>query len=657
MSRHICLLILFLVLIAMEYVYLYRQGFFWLVVCRRRWSSSDRPLSQAVSETNFESTQKVQNTTKKMVATMGMTSLCSMLSKGPSPLALWAKHIGLIFNASRLPLDHQYHLHDDTLKVLKTITPRLPLSHRTFPRNWKTMGVLFKKVADRLEYLQQGPGTLPGDVVPPSPPIRIVVLGGSVTMGNNCWVAVENYANRNCAWPTRLENLINQIAGGKLVTVENAAVGGTNTEIGRSILEYDLLGVATPDIIINAYSTNDMHILSMKEAVKKNMTLRDSIFDMAQRFCRVVLSKCMTPRDESKSSRSNEDEYRPPPLLIWLDDYIGNEQREILKTTELSQGIQVLANYYGFGFVSYADAVRDLVYGDTRESMFSPVGWYNEKKKPGKFLREIHPGSSMHIATSYMIAYYMLNTASHYCSLADWDIVQYEKTMLYNSTNIPNLPKLRTREGDINYFQEPHPRPHSLPPRLHANLSLETVSIEWQNATTPRYDAAGESKRCPFSWVSGLWRVQELDPKQSILELFEPYWVQPSGWALVNDKAPGKDPVYGLCPNTTAGNNQGMTLDFGPEKGHNILVRQVTIFYLKSYGPKWENSTALLRIQKMAEKPINLGVHILSGHHDKNTSEIYQEEIVLEVPQSQVRIQLEHASGKAFKVSGIAICS
>jgi hypothetical protein len=50
-----------------------------------------------------------------------------------------------------------------------------------------------------------------------------------------------------------------------------------------------------------------------------------------------------------------------------MDDYLGNEQREILVTTELAQATMVLANYYGFTSMSYANVVRDIVYGDTHE--------------------------------------------------------------------------------------------------------------------------------------------------------------------------------------------------------------------------------------------------------------------------------------------------
>jgi hypothetical protein len=48
------------------------------------------------------------------------------------------------------------------------------------------------------------------------------------------------------------------------------SVGKVNTKTAWSLLEYDLLTVhawnPAPDVVINAYSTNDMHILTMNQA-------------------------------------------------------------------------------------------------------------------------------------------------------------------------------------------------------------------------------------------------------------------------------------------------------------------------------------------------------------------------------------------------------
>jgi hypothetical protein len=58
----------------------------------------------------------------------------------------------------------------------------------------------------------------------------------------------------------------------------------------------------------------------MQEAQGNNMTLEDGVFQMNQEFVRMV----MKPRSKCED--------RSPPLLLYLDDYIGNEQKGIIDT-------------------------------------------------------------------------------------------------------------------------------------------------------------------------------------------------------------------------------------------------------------------------------------------------------------------------------------
>ena len=104
-------------------------------------------------------------------------------------------------------------------------------------------------------------------------------------------------------------------------------------------------------------------------------------------------------------SSSSHQSLNEPPLLIYFDDYLGNDQRSILETTTASQSAHILAKYYGIGYVSFADVVRDIVYRQTNETIFSPHGWYGNGKDNDIMQREVHPGYGMHIASSFVLAW------------------------------------------------------------------------------------------------------------------------------------------------------------------------------------------------------------------------------------------------------------
>ena len=75
------------------------------------------------------------------------------------------------------------------------------------------------------------------------PPVKVVVMGGSVAMGAFCiqkfgkeeissvdrpWSdQVLDFAS--CSWSTRLLDFVNQLAGGELIDVQLVATGGTSS--------------------------------------------------------------------------------------------------------------------------------------------------------------------------------------------------------------------------------------------------------------------------------------------------------------------------------------------------------------------------------------------------------------------------------------------
>jgi lysophospholipase L1-like esterase len=554
----------------------------------------------------------------------------------PSATSLWHQHINSILQATQLPNDPRFKFHDFTAQVLQIISPRLPRSVKSLPYDWASVEQVLTIGWERYQYLQL-PKSQQAAVDTPPRPVKILLMGGSLIVGTHCRKLLSELnlsfrlPNRDCTWSNRMGKFLNAWAGGELVEVTKVAMGGTNTATGSVILQYDLIPqeARNPDIVFNAYSTNDMHILTVLEAQSSNTTLRDKVFEMTQAFVRQVLQSCTT---------------KNPPLLLHMDDYLGNEQREIWDTTELSQGVQVLANYYGFSTMSYADTVRDIVYGDTSESWFSADWWGT-----GKFEREIHPGMGMHISATWVAVYNMLNLVTTYCSLPAPHLVDSTEYR----PGVMGLPKLH---DDVAQAKgKPHQRPSGLPPPLTQDLLIENVTALWKHSQDEAACASQEQEqhhhevKCPFSWISGLSLQQ--NNQTWIKEYFQQRASLWEGWQISNDG--GK---MGLVP--TKGTTSQLVLDFSLSQP----IRAVTFFIMKSYGEKWEGSRLEVRVKSQDQSDAwkDIQIREMVGFHGKNTSEMYTEAIELSKPipiGSSLRLGAKLVGGTTFKILGLAVCS
>jgi lysophospholipase L1-like esterase len=103
--------------------------------------------------------------------------------------------------------------------------------------------------------------------------------------------------------------------GKGIVRVVNLAVGGTGTNLSTTIIKYKLypnthpfLRDQGPDIIINAYSTNDAGG-SDKFNYTYDTASQAQKREIAQQFIRAC-------RDAGPCIE--------PPMIVYLDDYLGN---------------------------------------------------------------------------------------------------------------------------------------------------------------------------------------------------------------------------------------------------------------------------------------------------------------------------------------------
>ena len=663
--------------------------------------------------------------------------LCSVLPRPtPTTLSLWSSQLHRIVDATRHGMDRpEYALRDFTALLLDRMTPdRLQRSVKTLPLDWtpveRCMDVIRRRLAsirddvDAHSVRENGRTTSPdGDVVRPPADVmaringdpkhprklNVVVMGGSVTMGVVCHVnpatrETGRYSRRACAWPGRVSDFLRLLSGGyDLVDFHTLALGGTNTESGSVMWDYSLLpdGVPYPDVLINSYATNDMHYNSVQDAIAKNVTLAENLLSLGQDFVRQVL----TPK--GGGACDDRARGRPPPLLLYLDDYLGNEQDGVMTTMLSPQTIHLLSGYYGLGSMSYGDAVRDIKYGDTREWWFGP-NWYEKEDAYG---RAVHPHMGMHISMVWVVAYNLMNLVTTYCSLPPVPSSSSSPTDHRRSGRRRRGRRrhhagaavegetgdgsTRDRDGHANrtihrgaplqstneLVGGPRRKPRGIPPPLTPELSLEHITELWREESERNAhlwkthdECAGGADRainddddggvplprpCVFSWVANLER--SLDNPKRLNDKVGKYVTSNEGWGGANDNNKlGWVPLSGL--------GSKFTMEF---KGIPRPVRAATWMIMRSYGDRWEGS--MLHVEAWSGETL-LARRDIEGYHDKNTSETYNIKMRLDgvgvdgdddarkdgeggaVTGSDLRITFELVGGSTFKISGMAIC-
>lgn len=653
-------------------------------------TSSSVPFQQQLLESYIK--QYTKNHIHDSSDSHQKQDICSTLLPKPTPtaLSLWSHHMPNILNATKHWSDRENFLyHDFTALLLFFLTPdRLQRSVKTLPLDWTPVERGLNVIQRRVHFLQtemdryrQKNNLSSQDEIPieamkainddPKAPRRLnlLVMGGSVTMGVVCHINPVNEKGpnrRDGAWPARLDHFLqNLFHGMDLINLQTMALGGTNTESAITMWDYSLLqgDIPYPDVLINAYATNDMHWNSMQDAIARNQTLEQSLYKLSQEFIRQV----MTPK---KSCR------HAPPMLLYFDDYLGNEQNEILSTLASSQTINLMSSYYGLGSISYADAVRDIVYGDTKEWWFSSQ-WY----KGDDYIRAVHPHMGTHIAMAWVVAFNLFNLVTTYCSLPEIGTQSATDTIrrLHAGTE-------RNSKGEWNYdykpinglphLQEtkkfgggPREKPRGIPPPLTPDLSLEHITDEWQKdsvehaplwKTIPECLAEGHfddaidhdslPKPCLFSWVVYMERF--LDKPKGLNNKLKPYLVSNDGWSAEADNN-----KLGWVPSSGLGSK--FTLEF---KKVAQPVQMMTWMIMRSYGEKWEGSK--LKVEAWSGEKLLASDEIV-GFHDKKTSETYNIKMKLIDPESaspgippgsDLKVTFELVGGTTFKISGMAIC-
>lgn len=436
------------------------------------------------------------------------------------------------------------------------------------------------------------------------PPLKIAVFGGSVTQG--CYAHRNMYGldyggmrcEINCTWTAKLERLLNDVLGNDVVMVKNYAIAGADSDIGSTLLEYNLWPGEDKgeefDIIISAFSSNDG---------QPPLETVDFLYESWQHFIRLAM-------DQRPCSDL--------PLVIQLEDNLLDTLRDNVVHSNLrySRDMAQTAAWAGIMSVSYADAIRDFVYSNASSQLVTEYG-------------ELHPGQGFHTGVAWVMAWNLLNALIDSCDANS--LTQNGENRHYRP-----LPILTTklRSSEIESMWNESVREHS---RLCSNGG-KTTAVS-----------------CVYKWVAAKLATST---KEAIEEDMRPVLRSNSGWKA--DGFPVRKPRrtwlgVGLNSSFT------IQLDNLDAPVDRMLVLYLKSYGAEWASSRLlltvEGSNKADEGQEQAWEEIHRAE--LDGIHDSETSINYSHRITfgnMMKAGSSVRATFTIVGGRRFQINGLALC-
>ena len=282
------------------------------------------------------------------------------------------------------------------------------------------------------------------------PQLHIAVTGGSVTQGVNCrtnhiGLELDYRKLRECAWPARLQELFNRVLfhGRDVVKVTNLAVGGSSSEIGRVLLEYQLFpnNFEMPHIVVWAHAANDV------QEKDKNKVYFESMPGYV---------------NAAHNLRMCDDDL---PLVVMNEEFF-----HFYQTNELSGMIYKISSWFGLMGVSHRNVI-------------GRIGFANSDKP--EIIKEVyggdinlHPGMGVHIGVAWTVFYNFISAFTDVCaytklssqSHSNKNDVTAKSIGPYEETTVPTAEAWKKHQ---NYIEEAcsssdNNSPGSVPPCTYA---------------------------------------------------------------------------------------------------------------------------------------------------------------------------------------------
>jgi hypothetical protein len=510
--------------------------------------------------------------------------VCSLLKPGATAASIWHARLSDILDASIHPKDVNATHRGWTEQLLKYyLTPELLEKSYQAPFAPEAMKNVLEKVHRKLLNSSE-------------PPVEIALFGGSVPQGRGCekffkeMVKVVGFTKRQedgiggkeCSYPYRLQLLLDHFLGKGVVIVNNLSTGGTHTGMATAIIDYMLypdpksqLYKSGPDIVINAYSVNDnLPGWDRDKNITGDWLHQNNFISKAQAFLKSV-----------RSSSPCKD----PPLVVFFDDYFGNQVDVIVGEYQIHEVMEQLSFFESVAYVSFPDAMRRFVFANTDETVVSPDQWRERV--------EVHFGMPGHVASAWALAYSILRATLEYCEDARWDYP--------TDTSLIRVPQLVQRE-------ETPPVLYTKLSTYASNLTELLNNIEEKKASFCQSNSAFE-RPCAFAFIAGpMGTVQNGRQIDGYLNRF----TVARGWRGQNDMSTGWSNKAGLQPAKGLGSTHVLRVDV---KETDIKVFR--IHWMKSYGEKWDGSKARFTVRILHNGTTHYETQWeLEGYHDQKTS-------------------------------------
>lgn len=434
---------------------------------------------------------------------------------------------------------------------------------------------LLEIISKRVNYLRD-------NTLSEAPPLHILVIGGSLTSGmacgiNNLGLKTPGWMRQYtiCAWPNRLQHLFNRVLfnGEEVVKVSNLAVGGSNSEVGKTLLEYQLFpdSFQQPDIVIWSHAAND----AQEEDKAK------AYFESIPGFVNAAhnLRIC--------------DDYLP--LVVINEEFFGQQN-------DVSGAIYKASNWFGLMGISQRNVISHKIFANFDNDDYV-------KRIIGD--KGLHPGMGAHIGASWTVFYNFISAFTEVC-----DYTKGTSSLArINSSDVTAKsigPYKEHDYGDISSEWKQH-RENI---RENCLVVAQEALVSSSNSSTTVINSINQQQESPCTYAFMQSRMTSVATSEDVNKKMNEILTSNTGWKA--EGYPERQPRAGFYAKEE-------NAHFSLKIDSSMQTKYMTILSMKSYGDNFKD-TALevdVRIERKGgseSTETQTAKYKINGYHDTKTS-------------------------------------